>query len=160
VPWTMNAGYLDMPEATAKAWRNGWFHTGDGFRKDERGRYHFVDRLKDTIRRRGENVSSFEVEAEVLAHPAVAEVAAIAVPADDTEDEIKVVVVPQDGAPVDPADLLAFLVGRMPRYMLPRYVQVVDALPKTHTLRVQKGQVSRSTAAADGVWDRTAAPVD
>ena len=152
-PWTMNAGYLDMPEATVRAWRNGWFHTGDGFRKDPLGRYHFVDRLKDTIRRRGENISSFEVEAEVLAHPAIAECAAIAVPAEGAEDEIKVAVVLQDGATLTGAELVEFLTGRMPRFMVPRYVHVVEALPKTPTLRVQKGEVSRSVAAEDGVWD-------
>ena len=67
----MNVGYFGMPEKTAEAWRNGWFHTGDAFRCDEDGNYYFVDRMKDCIRRRGENISSFEVEAEVNAHPAV-----------------------------------------------------------------------------------------
>jgi crotonobetaine/carnitine-CoA ligase len=153
VPWTMNAGYLDMPEATVRAWRNGWFHTGDAFRKDEQGRFHFVDRLKDTIRRRGENISSFEVEAEVLAHPAIAECAAIAVPFEGGEDEIKVAVVLQEGAELTGEGLADFLTGRVPRFMVPRYVQVVAALPKTPTLRVQKGEVSRSVAADDGVWD-------
>lgn len=152
-PWTLNAGYLGMPEATLRAWRNGWFHTGDAFRKDSSGRFHFVDRLKDTVRRRGENISSFEVEAEVLAHPAVAECAAVAVPADGAEDEIKVALVLHEGATVSGEELASFLAGRMPRFMVPRYVQVVPALPKTPTLRVQKGEVSRSVAAEDGVWD-------
>jgi crotonobetaine/carnitine-CoA ligase len=71
-PWAMNHGYAGNAEATAAAWRNGWFHTGDGFRKDADGNFFFVDRLKDAIRRRGENISSFEVESEVLAHPAFA----------------------------------------------------------------------------------------
>ena len=62
-PWTLNVGYIGQPEATARAWRNGWFHTGDGFRRDAEGNYYFVDRIKDSIRRRGENISSFEVEA-------------------------------------------------------------------------------------------------
>ena len=152
-PWTMNAGYLDMPEATVRAWRNGWFHTGDGFRQDPQGRFHFVDRLKDTIRRRGENISSFEVEAEVIAHPAISECAAIAVPAADAEDEIKVAVVLREGTTLTGEELVGFLAGRMPRFMVPRYVQVVDALPKTPTLRVQKGEVSRSVSPEDGVWD-------
>lgn len=146
VPWTMNAGYLDDPAATARAWRNGWFHTGDAFVRDERGHLHFRDRLKDTIRRRGENVSSFEVEAEVLAHPSVAECAAVAVPFEGGEDEIKVVLVLHPSATLDPADLLEFLRSRMPRFMVPRYVEVVASLPRTPTMRVQKGSVSRSVA--------------
>jgi crotonobetaine/carnitine-CoA ligase len=69
LPWAMNSGYHKNPEATAKAWRNGWFHTGDAFRRDAAGNFYFVDRIKDAIRRRGENISSFEVEAEICAHP-------------------------------------------------------------------------------------------
>ncbi|MBC9227492.1 AMP-binding protein [Aeromicrobium sp. zg-636] len=156
VPWTLNAGYLDMPEATADAWRNGWFHTGDAFRQDENGYFHFVDRLKDTIRRRGENISSFEVEAEVTAHEGVAECAAIAVPSEFAEDEIKVVVVARDGQSPTATELVEFLATRVPRHMVPRYVEFVDALPKTPTLRVQKALLSRSVAAQDGVWDATA----
>ena len=94
-PWTMNAGYFNMPAETAAAWRNGWFHTGDAFTYDDDGNYYFVDRIKDAIRRRGENISSFEVEAYVARHPGVQEVAAVAVPAEHTEDEVKVVIVPQ-----------------------------------------------------------------
>ena len=82
-----------MPEKTAEAWRNGWFHTGDGVVRDERGRYHFVDRIKDSMRRRGENISSMEVEAYVNEHPAVSETAAIGVPSEHGEDEVKVCVV-------------------------------------------------------------------
>jgi len=85
-PWAMNHGYFRNPEATAQAWRNGWFHTGDAFRTDAEGRYFFVDRMKDAIRRRGENISSFEVETEVCAHPAVKEAAAVAVPSEHAED--------------------------------------------------------------------------
>ncbi|HEX2902643.1 MAG TPA: AMP-binding protein [Jatrophihabitans sp.] len=155
VPWTLNAGYLNMPEATVAAWRNGWFHTGDAFRCDEHGRYFFVDRLKDTIRRRGENVSSYEVEAEAIRHPAVRECAAIAVPADDVEDEIKLVVVREPGAGLAAEQLWDYLDPRLPRFMVPRYLHFVDELPKTPTLRVQKALISRSIAAADGVHDRT-----
>jgi len=87
-PWLLSHRYLDDPEATASAWRNGWFHTGDGFRRDSSGNFLFADRFKDAIRRRGENISSFEVEAEVGAHPSVKEVAAVAVPSEHSEDEI------------------------------------------------------------------------
>ncbi len=152
-PWTLNAGYLHRPEATAKAWRNGWFHTGDAFRRDVEGRYYFVDRMKDTIRRRGENISSFEVEAEVVLHPHVAECAAVAVPADEIEDEIKVVVVESDAGALDPADLIAFLTSRVPRYMVPRYVEIVAELPKTQTLRVQKGGLG-DPQPGGRLWDR------
>lgn len=152
-PWTLNAGYLHLPEATARAWRNGWFHTGDAFRRDAEGRYYFVDRMKDTIRRRGENVSSFEVEAEVLQHPHVAECAAVAVAADEMEDEIKVVVVESTPGALDPADLVAFLTDRVPRYMVPRYVEVVADLPRTQTLRVQKGEL-RARQPGSRLWDR------
>jgi crotonobetaine/carnitine-CoA ligase len=158
VPWTMSAGYLGMPERTAEAWRNGWFHTGDAFRAMENGLYYFSDRLKDAIRRRGENISSFEVEAEVNKHPAVAESAAIAVPADDIEDEIKVFVVPRDGQSLDPADLIRFLAGRMTRFMIPRYVEIVSEFPKTHTLRVKKAELRARPAGA--TWDRVAAGIE
>ena len=147
VPWTMNAGYLNMPEATNNAWRNGWFHTGDAFKQDELGRFFFKDRMKDTIRRRGENVSSYEVEAEVILHPGVLECAAIAVPADEAEDEIKVVVVRQAGSALSGSELVEYLDARLPRFMVPRYVQFVDELPKTPTLRIQKALISRSVAA-------------
>jgi crotonobetaine/carnitine-CoA ligase len=79
LPWTINSGYKNMPEATANAWRNGWFHTGDQFTLDEEGNFYFLDRKKDVIRRRAVNISSYEVEAEVISHPLVKDVAAIAV---------------------------------------------------------------------------------
>src|SRR6185437_14881599 len=96
-PAVMNQGYLNDPEATAKAWRDGWFHTGDAFRQDAEGNFFFVDRLKDAIRRRGENISSVEVEAEILAHPAVREVAAVAARAELVEDEVLAVIAPAPG---------------------------------------------------------------
>ncbi len=100
-PWMLCAGYFGMPDQTADAWRNGWFHTGDAFRCDATGNYYFVDRIKDTIRRRGENISSFEVETLVGDHPEVLEVAAIAVPSEWGEDEVKVVVVRVSGSSLD-----------------------------------------------------------
>jgi crotonobetaine/carnitine-CoA ligase len=159
-PWTLNLGYYGMPDATARAWRNGWFHTGDGFTYDEDGYYYFVDRLKDTIRRRGENISSFEVEAMVCEHATVSECAAVAVPSDVTEDEIMIYVVPVAGGTVDPATLVGDLVGRMPRYMVPRYVEVVDELPKTlGTLKAKKAEL-RARGIGDTTWDRKAAGVE
>jgi crotonobetaine/carnitine-CoA ligase len=159
-PWTMSTGYFEMPEKTAEAWRNGWYHTGDAFMYDEDGNYYFVDRAKDCIRRRGENISSFEVEFEVNAHPAVSESAAIGVPSDVTEEEVKVVVVCKPGAELTPEELMEFLIPRMPRFMVPRYVEFVDDLPKTEaTLRVKKYQL-RENALNEKTWDRQLANVE
>jgi crotonobetaine/carnitine-CoA ligase len=158
-PWTMNHGYFRNPEATARAWRNGWFHTGDAFRADADGHYFFVDRIKDAIRRRGENISSFEVETEVCAHPAVKEAAAVAVPSEHAEDEVLVAVSLVEGASLDPAELIRFLLPRMAHFMVPRYVRVVPELPKTPTQKVQKHLVRSEGVTAD-TWDRVAAGIE
>lgn len=157
-PWGMNSGYYNNPEATAEAWRNGWFHTGDAFRKDAAGNYYFVDRIKDAIRRRGENISSFEVESDVGSHPAVREVAAIAVPNEMSEDEVMVVVAPVEGHVIDPVELIEFLKPRMAHFMVPRYVRIVDELPKTPTAKVQKALL-REQAVTNDTWDREAAGI-
>ena len=157
-PWGMNSGYYRNPEATAAAWRNGWFHTGDSFRVDEGGHYHFVDRKKDAIRRRGENISSFEVEADVLRHPAVREAAAIGVPSELSEDDVLVVVAPVAGAVLDPAELIEFLRPRMAHFMIPRYVRVLPELPKTPSSKVLKHELRREGVTAD-TWDREAAGI-
>jgi carnitine-CoA ligase len=156
VPWTMNAGYLDMPEATARAWRNGWFHTGDCLREDPTGAYYFVDRAKDALRRRGENISSFEVESFVRRHPAVADVAVVGVPSELGEDEVLAVIEAVDGAAPDPAELIAFLEPIMPKFMLPRFVDIVPALPRTEaTLRVRKAEL-RARGRTATTWDAQA----
>jgi crotonobetaine/carnitine-CoA ligase len=153
-PWMITPGYWHQPERTAEAWRNGWFHTGDAFRRDEDGNHYFVDRLKDAIRRRGENISSFEVEASVNQHPAVQECAAVAVPSELGEDEIKVLVVPVADQQIDPAELIDFLEPRMPKFMLPRYVEVLPALPKTDaTFRTRKVEL-RAAGLTDATYDR------
>ncbi|MGI6850600.1 AMP-binding protein [Mesorhizobium sp. 1B3] len=157
-PWAMNHGYAANAEATAAAWRNGWFHTGDGFRRDEAGNFYFVDRLKDAIRRRGENISSFEVESEVLSHPAVREAAAVAVKSEIAEDEVMAVVALKDEASFDPAELIEFLRPRMAHFMIPRYVRVVDALPRTPTAKVEKVKLREQGVTAD-TWDRDAAGI-
>jgi crotonobetaine/carnitine-CoA ligase len=154
-PWGMNSGYYKRPDATAQAWRNGWFHTGDCFRQDEEGYFYFVDRMKDAIRRRGENISSFEVEAEVVAYPQVREAAAYAVPSELGEDEVMIAVAPVDGAQLDPAELMAFLGERMAYFMIPRYVRVLDELPKTASSKVMK-VVLREEGVTDDTWDREA----
>jgi carnitine-CoA ligase len=157
-PWSLNHGYAANPEATMRAWRNGWFHTGDGFRVDAEGNYYFVDRLKDAIRRRGENISSFEVESEVLAFPAVREAAAVAVKSEVAEDEVMAVVALREGESFDPGELIAFLRPRMAHFMIPRYVRVVDALPRTPTAKIEKVKL-REAGITDDTWDREAAGI-
>ena len=117
--------YNRMPDRTVETWRNMWFHTGDAGRKDSKGFVWYVDRIKDTIRRRGENISSYEVEAILLEHPAIVEVAAIAVEADQGgEDEVLACIVLQEGHPVPKLiDLMDFCAARMPHFCVPRYVE-------------------------------------
>ncbi|WP_372013114.1 AMP-binding protein [Tistrella mobilis] len=158
LPWQMNHGYSGNPEATAAAWRNGWFHTGDAFRVDDQGNWFFVDRFKDSIRRRGENVSSFEVEAEICAHPAVREAAVVAVPAADSEDEILVALSLAEGASLEPAALIDHLRPRMAHFMIPRYVRMLADLPKTPTNKVEKYLIRKAGVTAD-TWDREAAGI-
>ena len=152
-PWEMSQGYYKNPQATAEAWRNGWFHTGDAFRRDAHGNFFFVDRIKDAIRRRGENISSFEVEAEALCHPAVLEAAAVAVPSSEGEDEVLLVVTANAGHTVDPRGLLRFLAPRMAHFMLPRYVRVVPEMPKTPTAKIEKHRLKAAGVTVD-TWDR------
>ena len=157
-PWGMNSGYYKNPAATASAWRNGWFHTGDAFRCDADGYYYFVDRIKDAIRRRGENISSFEVEADVQSHPDVREVAAIGVPNELSEEDVLIVVAPIDGRVIDPAGLLEFLRPRMAHFMLPRYVRVLPELPKTPSSKVMKHELRQQGVTGD-TWDRERAGI-
>ena len=158
-PWVLSRRYWKLPEATAEAWRNGWFHTGDAFMEDDLGNFTFVDRIKDAIRRRGENISSFEVEALVLQHPAVAECAAVAVPSELGEDDVKVCVVLGPDEAVTPEELVTWLVPRMPSFMVPRYVEYVDSLPRTDaTQRIRKTEL-RQNPLNDSTWDRDAAGI-
>ncbi len=157
-PWALNSGYYKRPEATAEAWRNGWFHTGDLARRDEEDNYFFVDRLKDSIRRRGENISSLEVERELVAHPAVREAAVVAVPSELSEDEVLAVIALEPGATLNPEELIDFLRPRMAYFMIPRFIRFVDELPKTPTAKTRKA-VLRAESLAPGTWDREAAGV-
>jgi crotonobetaine/carnitine-CoA ligase len=144
-PWTFNLGYDGLPEATARAWRNGWFHTGD----------FFVDRLKDAIRRRGENVSSLEVEAAVRTHPAVDEVIAVGIPV-ESEEEVMAVIVAKGGQTLDPRALIEWLTPRLPYFAVPRFVRIVDAIPKTETNKQRKFPFREAGVTPD-TWDRVAA---
>jgi crotonobetaine/carnitine-CoA ligase len=155
-PWAMSHGYYGNPEATARAWRNGWFHTGDAFRRNDQGEFFFVDRMKDAIRRRGENISSFEVEAALNGHPDVREVAVIGVPSDFGEDEVLAVVAPVEGRVIDSVALLDWLRPRLAHFMIPRYIRVLPELPKTPTQKVQK-HLLRAEGIVAGTWDREAA---
>ena len=157
VPHTTMRGYHGLPEKTAETVIDGWVHTGDGFRRDERGHYFFVDRMKDALRRRGENVSSFEVERVINTHPQVLDSAVVAVPSELAEDEIKAVIVPREDAHIDPRELTAYLVERLPYFMVPRYLAFADDLPRTPTQKVQKHRLR-----AGGIvnaWDREAAGI-
>lgn len=158
-PWAMTEGYYKNPAATARAWRNGWFHTGDQFRKDAEGNYYFLDRLKDAIRRRGENISSFEVEAAILQHPAIREVAAVAVKSEISEDEVLAVVALVEGARLDPAELIEFLGPKLAYFMIPRYIRVIDDLPKTPTQKIEKHVLRAVGLSERDCWDREAAGV-
>jgi crotonobetaine/carnitine-CoA ligase len=152
---TLTMGYLNDEKATAAAWRDGWFHTGDGFRQDHDGNYFFIDRLKDSIRRRGENISSVEVELEIAAFPSVMEVAVIGVPSQFGDDEVMAVIAPAPGRTIEPGALIEYLVERLPHFMIPRYVRIVDALPKTPTNKVKKHEL-REIGMPQGTWDREA----
>jgi crotonobetaine/carnitine-CoA ligase len=153
-PNTMFQGYYKNEDATASAWAGGWFHSGDRGRRSADGYFTFLDRLKDAIRRRGENISSFEVERIVNSHPAVAESAAVGVPSELGEEEVMIVVVPRAGEQVDPAELTDFCAQRMAAFQVPRYVIVQSELPKTPTEKVQKFALREQGIGA--AWDRLA----
>ena len=151
-PCTIMQGYDGDPQATIAAWRDLWFHTGDAGYLDARGNLYFVGRVRDAIRVRGENVSAFEVEEVIGGMQGVLEVAAIAVPCELGGDDVKIVVVPAPGARLNPATLIAAAQARLPKYAIPRYVEIVAALPKTETNKVRKN-VLRETPFTPDTWD-------
>ena len=158
-PFAFANGYLGLPEKTLEAWRNLWLHTGDRVVRDEGGAFWFVDRLKDSIRRRGENISSYEVEAALSAHPDVAAVAVVPVAAEVGEDEVLACVVPRSGAVLDPAELIRFCEPRLAYFAIPRYVRLVDELPLTATGKIEKYRL-RELGVTATTWDREAAGVE
>ncbi len=155
-PWVLMAGYWKNPEATVAAWRNQWLHTGDLMKRDADGWYYFVDRKKDALRRRGENISSVEVENEINAHPDVVESAVIPVLADDAEQEVMAVIVRRAGGELGYEELTRFLEPRMAYFMVPRYLEFRDELPKTPTGKIQKNLL-RDQGRGVATWDREAA---
>jgi crotonobetaine/carnitine-CoA ligase len=154
-PFTISYGYYHRPDFTLQAWRNMWFHCGDRGYVDEDGYFFFVDRLKDVIRRKGENIPSEEVERQVNTHPEVLESAAIPVPAETAEDEVKIFVVRKPDSTVAPEELIEYLRGILPKFMIPRYVEYIDALPRTGSLKIEKFKL-RELGFTDQTWDREA----
>jgi crotonobetaine/carnitine-CoA ligase len=137
-PFGMFSGYHNDPERTVEAFRNLWFHTGDQGRLDEDGFLWFVDRLGDTIRRRGENISSLGIEAIVSGFPGVNLVAVFGVPSDLTEEEVMIAVTPKSGKVVDPGEFLEWCKERIPKNQIPRYIDIRDELPLTSTGKIEK----------------------
>lgn len=151
-PFITALGYWQMPEATVEAWRNLWFHTGDLLRQDDEGWFYFVDRRKDAIRRAGENVSAFEVENRLLSNPDVQEAAVVAVDNELSEQDIMAVIVLEPGVRFDPDALWEYCDQGLPYFAVPRYLRVVESLPKTETGKVQKAML-RATGKDASTWD-------
>ncbi|HUO04258.1 MAG TPA: AMP-binding protein [Candidatus Binataceae bacterium] len=149
--------YHKLPDATAEAYRGGWFHSGDLAAIDKDGFFYFRGRKKASIRRRGENISAWEIETVVNQHPAVLESAAYAVPSELGEDEVKIAVVLKDGGNLDPAEMIEFCRGRMAYYAVPRYIEIVNELPKTGTQRIQYAALKER--GIGNAWDREKAGI-
>jgi crotonobetaine/carnitine-CoA ligase len=156
-PHAFASGYWRMPEATVAAWRNLWFHSGDRVVADD-GWLRFLDRMKDAIRRRGENVSAWEVEQVLMQHPHVEAVAVIPVPADVGEDDVMACVVPLAGVTIDPVELMGFCEPRLPYFAIPRYVEFFAELPLTENGKIRKF-VLRERGVTAETWDRDAAGI-
>jgi crotonobetaine/carnitine-CoA ligase len=153
LPWSVSNGYFGDGDATVLGWRNLWIHTGDAFRADDEGQFFFVDRLKDAIRRRGENISSFEVEQAVNGHPDVDECAVVGVRGPDGDEDVHAVVVPRAGSVLDPAELVAYLSMHLPSFMVPQFVTIASELPKTPSGKVRK-QSLKEEGLGTGSWRR------
>ncbi len=157
-PWSMLTGYWNQPGYSARAFRNLWYHTGDAGYLDALGRLYFVDRLTDSMRRRGENVSATEVEQEILQHPNVLECAVYPVPDEYTEQEIMASVVARTGERLDLLSLVQHVDARLPYFMVPRYWNLLPELPKTPTGKPQKGSL-RAIGVTATTWDRVKAGI-
>jgi crotonobetaine/carnitine-CoA ligase len=150
-PWSVMTGYRGQPEKTVDMWRNLWIHTGDLMYQDPTGQFFFVDRRKDAIRRRSENISSYDVEAAINGHPVVLESAVVGVASDAGEQEVLAAVVLKAGEQLGAEELVRYLVGKLPYFMVPRYVRFLSALPKTPTQRVMKHEIR--VRGVEGAWD-------
>jgi len=159
-PWIYAQGYYNMPEATVRANRNLWFHTGDRGYLDADGYIYFVDRKKDAIRRRGENISSYEVEQIILKHPAILDVAVFPVTSEHSEDEVMATVVLREGQTLVHAALIDFCQANMAYFMVPRFVEFAAQLPKTMTEKVEKYKLRAAAEQRLGeIWDREKAGI-
>jgi carnitine-CoA ligase len=138
VPFAMFLGYLGKPEKTVEAWRNLWFHTGDYVTRDADGYYFFVDRKKDVIRRRGENLAPYDVETVLNRHPAVFESVVVGVPSPLGEEDVKAFIQLRDGASASPTEIFEFCAEHLPFFMVPRYVEFVAEIPKTANQKSQR----------------------
>ena len=157
-PHVMFEGYWGRPDATVDALRNLWFHTGDIARVDEDGFLFFVDRKADYLRRRGENISSFEVESVLMAHVAVADVAVCAIPSELTEDDLKITATLKEGAVVTEEELFRWCIDQLPYFALPRYVEFRAELPRSPVGRVLK-RTLRDEGVTAATWDAEAAGI-
>jgi carnitine-CoA ligase len=157
-PFAFATGYFGTPEKTVEAWRNLWFHTGDRVVRQPDGYFKFVDRLKDAIRRRGENISSFEVEQVLLSHPEIATAAAYPVRSELAEDEVMAAIVRQPGSAIDEVAVVRFCETRMPYFAVPRFLEFVDVLPTTENGKIQKYRL-RERGITERTWDREAAGI-
>ncbi|MBV9800391.1 MAG: AMP-binding protein, partial [Solirubrobacterales bacterium] len=154
-PFAFATGYFGMPEKTVEAWRNLWFHTGDRVVREPDGWYRFIDRAKDAIRRRGENISSWEVEQALLEHEAVQAAAVFPVASELGEDEVMAAIVIEPEASLVPEDLISHCEPRLAYFAIPRYIEFVPELPLTENGKVRK-QVLRERGVTGSAWDRQA----
>lgn len=157
--WVGTTGYYNKPEATLELFQNGWIHTGDLGRMDEDGYFYFVDRKKQAIRRRGENISSFEVESVISAHEAVLESCVVGVPSEVGEEEVKAVVVLKPGQEVSEEELIRWCEPRLAYFSIPRYIAIRASLPKTPSERVEKFKL-KEEGITDDCWDREEAGIE
>ncbi|KRR06258.1 ATP-dependent acyl-CoA ligase [Bradyrhizobium jicamae] len=155
-PLAFATGYFEMPDKTAEAWRNRWFHTGDRVVRDADGHYRFVDRMKDSIRRRGENVSSWEVEQVLLKHPAIAACAIYPLPSELGEDEVAAAIQLEAGQALEPIDVVRHCEGKMAYFAVPRFVRFVTEMPLTENGKIRKVALREAGRTPD-TWDRDAA---
>lgn len=153
IPWTIFSEYYGMPEATAAAFKGLWFHTGDAGYFAEDGYLYFVDRLKDAIRRKGENISSYEVEQILLKHPGISDVIVIPAPSEVGEDEVMAVLVPAADGGLTPEEVIRFSKVNMPHFWVPRYIRMVDNLPRTPTGKIEKFKM-RKEGVTEDTFDR------
>ncbi|WP_225027563.1 AMP-binding protein [Xinfangfangia pollutisoli] len=160
LPGIMMTGYYGMPEATLEAMGTLWLHTGDRGYLDEDNYLYFVDRKKDAIRRRGENISAYELEMILSRHPSIRETAAVAVKSDLGEDDVLCFVVAAEDATIDFAEVIRFCDRNMPYFMVPRYLHVLEALPKTSSEKIEKYRLRDwANANLGSLWDREAAKI-